>query len=169
MILTERDNLILDSMEAAGGVTIDFISELFFSSYNRASRRLRQLKKYGYIKAELHPILGKMVYYKTKCPSYHSLVINEIVLLFKDRIKEYDRNAKLGTCEVDFVVKLTDNRLVLFEIELENRVTTEKLKRIKENMEGKPHDVWIVTNRLSDRAKKRVNIRELYKIKDYYL
>ncbi|MHC1722420.1 MAG: hypothetical protein AB9836_04345 [Aminipila sp.] len=166
MILTQRDYEIIDSLNIVGGGTIEFISQLHFKSYNRASRRLKQLKDYGFLKSEVHPIIGKLVYYKEKCPSYHSLIANEIFLQFKDQIKETRKNAPLGNCEVDFVIKLKDSSLLLFEIELENRVTEDKIKRIKENME-RPYELYIITNRQSDRKKQRINLRELWRIEEY--
>ena len=82
MKLTNRDVDIINFIDKVKGATIEQIQIMFFPSYDTAKRRLRQLKENNFLKCAIHPVLNKKIYYIKRLPSYHSIIINHVCLLF---------------------------------------------------------------------------------------
>lgn len=175
MKLTNRDIEIINHLERSGGATIEQIASLFFPSYVRASVRLKILEENKLIKSAIQPTLGKLVYYKNKMPSYHTLCINEILIALKGKYKTFKRNMDIGKSEVDLVTVLNNNKYLIFEIEIFNKVSKSKLDYISNTIQGNiDGDIWIVSQWHSNTREKavaykgRVKIEEIKKISNYY-
>lgn len=80
MELTDRDIDIIKFVKENTGATISQLQELFFPSYSMAAKRLKILADNKYIKETTHPVLGKKVYYIKKIPSFHTLVLTDILV-----------------------------------------------------------------------------------------
>lgn len=168
MKLTERDKDIINYINGVGGATINQIQVLYFPSYVRASVRLKQLADYGFLKCEVHPTVGRIVYYSDKIPSFHNLIANDILIALRGKYIAFKRNARLENCEVDLAVKMNNGKFIIIEIELFNKVTKGKIRKIKENLSHISHDLWIVTKWQSNSKEGRININEIKKISNYY-
>lgn len=170
MNLTERDTEIINYIESVKGATIEQISKLYFPSYTRASIRLKKLADYGFLRCRIHPTIGKITYYTDKIPSYHDLIINDILIALKGLYndKDYEPTPILGRIKPDLAVKLKNGRYAIFEIELFNKASKEKLSKIHKELSDLPHDIWIVSKWASDRRKGRININELERLRNYY-
>lgn len=128
MKITSRDINIIETLKS--GATISQIHMLYFPSYNVAAKRLKLLSKNKLIKETIHPILGKKVYYVNKIPSYHSLVITQISILLKNNIVYIQREYKINKYIVDCLTVLKDKTILVFEIDIFNRTSTNKLNVI---------------------------------------
>lgn len=168
MNLTERDTKIINYIESVKGATIEQIYKLYFPSYTRASVRLKQLSDYGFLKSKLHPTIGKIVYYTDKIPSFHDLIVNDILIALNRLYTAYEVMPKLGKTRPDLAVKLKNGRYAIFEIELFNKVKKEKLTKMHKELADIKHDIWIVSKWQSNSKAGRVGITELEKIRNYY-
>lgn len=175
MRLTDRDVKIISHIEKSGGATIEQVRDLFFqdASYTRASVRLKQLTNNNFLKAKQQPTIGKIVYYKDKMPSYHMLVINEILIALMGKYKAFQRNYNIGKSQVDLVVVLNNKKYLLFEIEIFNKVSKEKLTNLEKELQGINADIWIVSQWQNDTRKAgaykgKVKIEEVKKLGYYY-
>lgn len=168
MKLTKRDEEIIQFIQISGGATIEHIEKMFFPSYKRTSKRLKQLSDYGYIKHGMQPTMGKNVYFLDKIPSYHTLITNEILIALRGKYKASQRNVKVGTCEVDLVVKLNTGKYVLFEIEIFNKVSKGKIQKIKAGMEELSYDLWIISRWASDKRRGKITIDRITEISNLY-
>lgn len=132
MRLTNRDIKIINFIDNYKGATIEQIRILFFPSYDMAKKRLKILRDNNYIKCVIHPILNKKVYYLKKVPSYHTLVINEVQILLKERIIDFKREFK-----VDGLLVTRDKKVVVVEVDIFNRTSKEKINKVKEWLKSK--------------------------------
>ena len=130
MKLTDRDIKIIEYITEVKGATISQIQLLFFPSYNMCGKRLKILVDNGYLKMKVHPILWKNVYYTKSLPSYHTLVVNEVMLMFRDNIKFYQREYKIGKYAVDGLIILNNNKILVIEVDIYNRTTSKKLLEV---------------------------------------
>jgi len=134
MKLMERDSEIIKWIETNKGATIEQIAQLFFSGYRASANRLKMLTDNNLLKADIHPMLGKKVYYTNKLPSFHSLVINDIALKLKDEIKYIEREAQVKTFKVDCLMILQSNKVILIEVDIFNRTSDKRLQALKDTM-----------------------------------
>lgn len=130
MKLTNRDVEIINFIEENKGATIEQLQRLFFPSYDMASKRLRKLSYNNFLKVRIHPILGKKVYYLQKMPSYHSLVINDFTILYKDRIKFMQREYTIKNHKVDCLFILKTKKIIILEVDIYNQTKEEKIKSV---------------------------------------
>lgn len=131
MKLQARDIDIVNHAEKYGG-TIQQYADLFFDgSYNASKHRLKILKDNKLIKADLHPIANKKVYFKGKIPSYHSLIAQDIYIKNKDIIQEFKREAKLDKFKVDIFIITKKLNIYIIELDIFNRTSKEKQEAIR--------------------------------------
>lgn len=135
MKLTSRDIKIINFIEENKGATIEQLQQLFFPSYDMASKRLRKLSDNNFLKVNIHPVLGKKVYYLKRIPSYHSLVINEFIILYKDKIKFMQREYKIKNFKVDCIFILEMGKIIILEVDIYNRTKENKIKEILQVLE----------------------------------
>lgn len=137
MKLTNRDVEILNFLDKVKGATIEQIQIMFFPSYDTAKRRLRQLKENNFLKCAIHPVLNKKIYYIKRLPSYHSIIINHVCILLKDKIYRVQKEFKIDKYKVDALLVLKDKTIVILEVDIFNRTTEEKYINIKKVMDSK--------------------------------
>lgn len=131
MKITKRDIDIITFIETYQGATIEQIQQLFFPSYATSKNRLKILSDNNYLRAAKHPILNKLVYFKDKLPSYHTIIINQVQILLKDRIIEFKREFKVGKFAVDGLMVLKGGKVVVVEVDIFNRTSEAKITKIK--------------------------------------
>lgn len=146
MKLTNRDIKIISFIEKVTGATIVQIQKAFFPSYDMAAKRLKKLSDNKFIKVQVHPILGKKVYYIKKLPSFHSLVITNVAIAFKDKIKFMQREYKVKNNRVDCIFILEDGKIIILEVDIYNRTKETKIKEVLNTLaETKAKiEFWIV-------------------------
>lgn len=137
MRLTNRDIDIINFIEKNQGATINQIQKLYFPSYNIASTRLKTLNTNNFLKSEMHPVMGKKVYYIKKMPSFHTLVITNMVILLKDKIKFMEREYKIKKHKIDCIFITKKEILLIVEIDIFNRTKDKKINEIFAILEEK--------------------------------
>lgn len=168
MRLTSRDVNIIEFIQKNTGATIEQIQIMFFPSYNTTKRRLRLLKEGNYLKCSIHPILNKKVYYIKKLPSYHSLVINHVCILLRDKIYKVQREFKVGKYRVDALLILNNKDIIILEVDIFNKTSKNKFINIKNilNSKGLKFKMIIVTKTKDKRNFcEKILIDEIDKIK----
>lgn len=130
MQLTNRDIEIISFIEKNSGATINQIAQLFFTNYTTCSIRLKKLADNKFLKVAIQPHLGKKVYYKFKMPSFHALVINNILIENKDNIDFYQREYKIKSFKIDCIIILKTGKLLVIEIDIYNKTKSNKIKNI---------------------------------------
>lgn len=137
MKLQFRDIDIINHAEKYGG-TIQQYADLFFDgSYNAAKHRLKILKENKLIKADLHPIVNKKVYFKGKIPSYHGIIAQDIYIKNKDIIQEFKREVKLDKYKVDVFIITKKLNIYIIEIDIFNKTSKEKIENVKKYIKTK--------------------------------
>ena len=137
MRLTNRDIDIINFIDGVKGATIEQVQMMFFPSYNTSKRRLSILRDNNYLKSSMHPILNKNIYYTKRMPSYHSLVINHVLIMLKDIIVKAEREFKIGKYKVDALLVLKNKNIIILEVDIFNRTSKEKYINIKKVMDSK--------------------------------
>lgn len=159
MQLTARDTEIIKWVTDNRGATIEQINKLFFSNYTTCSIRLKKLSDNGFLKVKVHPVMSKKVYYIKKLPSFHSLVLNDFIIKYKEYIKLVQREYKLKNYIVDGLIILNSDKLIIVEIDIWNKTSDDKLNGIiglmKQNKIG--YELWVVSKRERNKKLKEVN------------
>lgn len=130
MQLTNRDIEIINFIEKNGGATINQIAQLFFTNYTTCSIRLRKLSDNKFLKVAIQPHLGKKVYYKKKMPSFHALVINNILIENIGNVDFYEREYKIKNFKVDCIIILKSGTLLIIEIDIYNQTKNSKINNL---------------------------------------
>jgi hypothetical protein len=130
MKLTDRDINVINFVKENFGATIDQINKLFFPSYNMTAKRVKLLEDNKFLKSSIHPVLGKKVYYLKKVPSFHSLVITDITILLKDKIKFMEREYKIKNNLVDCIFILKEGKIIILEVDIYNSTKETKIKDV---------------------------------------
>jgi len=154
MRLTDRDIDIINFIKDNKGATIEQVKKMFFTNYTTCSIRLKKLSDNNFLKVKIHPIMNKKVYYINKLPSFHSLVLNDFIIKYKDNIKLVQREYKLKNYIVDCIIILKTDKIIIIEIDIWNKTSEEKIKGIMDTMKQNKiiFELWIVSKR--DRKKK---------------
>lgn len=149
MQLTYRDNEIIEWVKENKGATIEQINKLFFTNYTTCSIRLKKLADNKFLKSKIHPVMNKKVYYLNKLPSFHALVLNDFIIKYKGQIKIVQREYKIKNYIVDCIIILKTDIIIIVEIDIWNKTSAEKLKAVKEVMEGNKikNELWVVSKR----------------------
>lgn len=132
MELTNRDIKIINFIDENQGASIEQIQKLFFPSYDVAADRLKILTDNKFLKVQVHPILGKKVYYIKKMPSYHSIVITDVLIHLGDKVKYMEREYKIKNSFVDCIFVLEQDIIIVLEVDIYNKTKKQKIKEIKE-------------------------------------
>ena len=157
MKLQNRDIQIINYLKDNQGGTIEQIQKLFFTSYDMARKRLRILETNKFIKSHLHEILNKKVYYIDKIPSYHTLVINSILIKLKNQVVEIKKEATIKNHKVDALLVLKTAKVLIIEVDIFNRTSDEKIINVRreiKNSTGKDA-LFIIISRSKRREKKK--------------
>jgi len=130
MKLTDRDINIINFIEKNQGVTIEQIHKLYFPSYDVAADRLKILSDSKFLKVQLHPILGKKVYYFKKMPSFHTLIITDVTILLQNKLEFMEREYKIKNNKVDCIFILKEGKLLIVEVDIFNKTSDKKINEI---------------------------------------
>lgn len=162
MKLTNRDASIINFIENNQGATIEQLQQLFFPSYNMTAKRLKSLENNKFLKSQIHPILGKKVYYLKKMPSFHTLVITDITILLKDKVKFMQREYKIKNNYVDCIFILKEGKIIILEVDIYNRTKETKIKEVLETLAETKAEIefWIVC-----KCERRVRVPKIKYIK----
>lgn len=177
MKLTNRDVDIINFMEKNQGATIEQMQRLFFPSYDVAANRLKILSNNKFIKVQVHPILGKKVYYLKKIPSFHSLVITDVVILMKDKLEFMQREYKIKNNRVDCVFILSGGKIIILEVDIFNRTKDKKINEVTSALSKTKtkFEFWIITKHEVRKKKRKENVKYIgvdelnEKIKSYLI
>ncbi|MCB2309033.1 hypothetical protein LGL08_20225 [Clostridium estertheticum] len=177
MKLTNRDIEIINFIEKNLGATINQIQNLFFPSYDVTANRLKILSDNKFIKVQVHPILGKKVYYLKKVPSFHSLVINDVVILLKDKLNFMQREYKIKNNHVDCIFIMKEGKILILEVDIFNRTKDKKIDEVINALEETKvkFEFWIITKHQVMEKKKKEKIKYIMvteiekKIKQYLI
>ncbi|MEY8001635.1 hypothetical protein AB8U03_15805 [Clostridium sp. Mt-5] len=162
MKLTDRDIKIINFIKNNQGATIGQLQKLFFPSYNMTAKRLKLLLNNKFLKAQMHPVLGKKVYYLKKLPSFHTLVITDMTILLKDKIKFMQREYKIKNNYIDCIFILKEGKIIILEVDIYNRTKETKIKEILKTLAETKAVVefWVVC-----RCERRAHVQEIKYIK----
>lgn len=137
-MLTFKDNQILQFVEQYGGITIQQAHKLFFNTkygYDTARRRLKALYQEGYLKADRDFLSDRLIYYKTKKLSSHSILLLDFYSELVSRGAEvvlFKREFKASNTRADgFIIFKYKNiaKMLLVEIDINNRTKVDKYKK----------------------------------------
>lgn len=169
MRLTTRDIEVIEFIRKSQGATIDQVQKMFFKSYDTAKRRLKALEKMKELKSDIQPILGKKVYFIKKIPSYHRLIGTDIKLAFKDHLVKFKRNYDIENCEVDCYVVLKNGKTILFEIDIYNQTSKDKLEKMLRSLrkDGIAADSFVICKK-QRRESWEIGIEDLENISRHY-
>ena len=126
IILTDRDNKIIEFINDFKCATTSTIADIFFPSLRTAQRRLKYLCEHGYIKAYQEHITLEKIYYIKKKPSQlkHSLILSSFIAEIKKaniEILKYRVQFKLGNTIPDCLLVLRyNNKNYIYLVECEN-------------------------------------------------
>ena len=161
MKLTNRDINIINFIEKNQGATIKQMQNLFFPSYDVAANRLNILKINKYIKVQVHPILGKKVYYLKKIPSFHTLVITDVVILMRDKLEFMQREYKIKNNKVDCLFILKEGKIIVLEVDIFNRTKDKKIEEVISSLgETKAKvEFWVITKHDVRKKKRKKEVK----------
>lgn len=170
MKLTDRDIEIINFITVNQGATIEQLQELFFPSYSMTAKRLKLLEDNKFLKSCVHPVLGKKIYYLKKVPSFHSLVISDIAIHFKDKIKFMEREYKIKNNQVDCIFILKEGKIIVLEVDIFNRTKDKKINDVAAALaETKAKfEIWVIckhSRKEKNRAAKYININDIKNIR----
>lgn len=177
MKLTNRDVDITNFIEKNQGATIEQIQKLFFPGYVVAANRLKILRDNKFIKVQVHPVLGKKVYYLKKLPSFHSLVITDVVILLKDKLDFMQREYKIKKHQVDCIFILKGGKIIILEVDIFNRTKDKKIDEVISALSETKvkFEFWLITKHEVRAKKKKENVKYIgvdeinEKIKQYLI
>lgn len=142
IILTERDNQIIEFLSIYKCATTSTISNLFFNGSRRpTTRRLKHLKEHGFIKSSQEYISVEQVHYINKKPTQlkHACICSEFVSKMKleNNIIKEKVEFKIGNIRSDLLL-ITDTPKIYFVEACNTKpFDTNKYIRLKKSMEWK--------------------------------
>lgn len=152
-MLTERDRMILQHIEAYKGITIQQAYRIFFKDkaygLDYARKRLRILNEQGFIKYKTDRVTRKRIYYTNKAFREHDMYIMDFyswIVFHGGEILEYIPNRKAGSKSSDgyFKFKFQDHIYPYFlEVNLYNKADMKKYEdyfstgEIQKELKGK--------------------------------
>lgn len=121
IILTERDNQIIDFLNQYKCATTSTISDLFFNGSRRpTTRRLKHLKEHGFIKSSQEFVSVEQVHYINKKPSQlkHSCICSQFVSKMKleNNIIKEKIEFKIGNVRADILLITDTPKIYLIEV-----------------------------------------------------
>lgn len=121
IILTERDNKIIEFLNQYKCATTSTISDLFFNGSRRpTTRRLKHLKEHGFIKSSQEYISTEKVHYINKKPTQlkHSCICSQFACMMKlnDNIIKEKIEFKIGNVRADLLLINDKPEIYLIEV-----------------------------------------------------
>lgn len=121
IILTERDNKIIEFLTLYKCATTSTISKLFFNNSLRpCNRRLKHLREHGFIKSSQEYVSIEKIHYINKKPTQlkHSCLCSEFACKMKleNNILKEKIEYKIGNVRADLLLITNDPKIYLIEI-----------------------------------------------------
>lgn len=121
IILTERDNQIIDFLTTYKCATTSTISKLFFNdSLRPCNRRLKHLREHGFIKSSQEYVSTEKIHYINKKPSQlkHSCICSHFACMMKlnNNILKEKIEFKIGNIRSDLLMITDKPDIFLIEI-----------------------------------------------------
>lgn len=121
IILTERDNQIIDFLNNYKCATTSTISKLYFNdSLRPCNRRLKHLREHGFIKSSQEYISTEKVHYINKKPTQlkHSCICSQFACMMKlnDNIIKEKIEFKIGNVRCDLLMINDKPEIYLIEV-----------------------------------------------------
>ncbi len=127
IILTERDEKIIEFLNTFKVATTSTIATIFFNSSKRpCTRRLKHLREHGFIKSSQEFVCLEQIHYINKKPTQlkHSTIVTNFIS------KLYENNVEILKCKSEFkignvrcdllVVFRLNNNVVIYFVEVCN-------------------------------------------------
>lgn len=142
IILTDRDNQIIDFLTNYKCATTSTISNLFFNGSRRpTTRRLKHLKEHGFIKSSQEYVSVEQVHYINKKPTQlkHSCICSEFATLMKieNNIVKEKIEFKIGNVRSDLLLITNYPKIYLIEICNTKPFDVNKYIKLKRSMQWK--------------------------------
>ena len=142
IILTERDNQIIDFLTQYKCATTSTISNLFFNVSRRpTTRRLKHLKEHGFIKSSQEFVSIEQVHYINKKPTQlkHSCICSEFVSKMKieNNVLKDKSEFKIGNIRSDLLIITDTPKIYFVEVCNTKPFDLNKYLKLKKSMEWK--------------------------------
>ena len=142
IILTERDNQIIEFLTQYKCATTSTISDLFFNGSRRpTTRRLKHLKEHGFIKSSQEYVSVEQVHYINKKPTQlkHSCICSEFVSKMKleNNIIKEKVEFKIGNIRSDLLLITDTPKIYFVEVCNTKPFDVNKYIKLKKSMEWK--------------------------------
>lgn len=142
IILTDRDNQIIEFLTNYKCSTTSTISKLFFNNSLRpCNRRLKNLREHGFIKSSQEYVSTEKVHYINKKPSQlkHSCICSEFACMMKlnNNILKEKIEYKIGSVRADLLMITDKPEIYLIEICNTKPFDLNKYIKLKNSLEWK--------------------------------
>lgn len=142
IILTERDNQIIEFLNQYKCATTSTIANLFFNGSRRpTTRRLKHLREHGFIKSSQEYVSIEQIHYVSKKPSQlrHSCILSNFIS------KLHENNIEIIKTKVEFkidnirsdglvICKINnDLKIFLIEVCITKKFDLKKYQKLKQN------------------------------------
>ncbi|MPM09427.1 hypothetical protein SDC9_55744 [bioreactor metagenome] len=157
IILTERDNQIIEFLTQYKCATTSTISDLFFNGSRRpTTRRLKHLKEHGFIKSSQEYVSIEQVHYINKKPTQlkHSCICSEFACKMKLENNIIKEKVEFKLCNIRADLLLITDQPKIYFVEICNTkpFDVNKYIRLKKSMEWKKvfpvfPDIIVISNK----------------------
>lgn len=139
IILTERDNQIIDFLNNYKCATTSTISKLFFNdSLRPCNRRLKHLREHGFIKSSQEYVSTEKIHYINKKPTQlkHSCICSQFACMMKlnENIIKEKIEFKIGNVRSDLLMITDKPEIYLIEICNTNPFDLNKYVKLKRSL-----------------------------------
>ena len=172
IILTERDNQIIEFLNLYKCATTSTSSDLFFNGSRRpTTRRLKHLKEHGFIKSSQEYVSIEQVHYINKKPTQlkHSCICSEFACKMKleNNVIKEKIEFKIGNIRCDILMITSDPKIYFIEVCNTKPFDINKYIKLKRSMVWK--DIFPVFPDIIVISNKKVNKSNEFKIIEYDL
>lgn len=142
IVLTERDNQIIEFLNTYKCATTSTISDLFFNGSRRpTTRRLKHLKEHGFIKSSQEFVSVEQIHYINKKPTQlkHSCLCSKFVCMMKlnYNILKEKIEFKISNIRADILLITDKPEIYLVEICITKQFDLNKYINLKNSLEWK--------------------------------
>lgn len=142
IILTERDNQIIEFLTNYKCASTSTISKLFFNdSLRPCNRRLKHLREHGFIKSSQEYVSTEKIHYINKKPAQlkHSCICSQFATYMKvnNNILKEKIEYKIGNVRCDLLLITDEPKIFLIEICNTKPFDLNKYIKLKNSLEWK--------------------------------
>lgn len=142
IILTERDNQIIDFLNNYKSAYTSTICNLFFNgSLRPCNRRLKHLREHGFIKSSQEYVSSEKIHYINKKPTQlkHSCICSQFASYMKlnNNILKEKIEYKIGNVRCDLLMVTDEPKIFLIEVCITKPFDLNKYIKLKNSLEWK--------------------------------